>query len=157
MSLRVIFTDRENDFKSDERVIRDVVSEFYGIRIKGTAEERALIERIDQGKYYDAFSYIDRFGIMRDIDDLSSGCKAGLVILNSDDAVDTIECGINARDIILETCNKGSMIITYDEITLDLDDDINIDVEVNGHSITSVGELSYYISENRFKDAEGDD
>ncbi len=146
----MIFTDRENDFKSDERVIRDVVSEFYGIRIKGTAEERALIERIDQGKYYDAFSYIDRFGIMRDIDDLSSGCKAGLVILNSDDAVDTIECGLNARDAILEICDKGCMIIYDTSITPALDKETRVDIEIIGKKINTASELIYYMREEEF-------
>lgn len=151
MSLRVIFENRENDLTSNERIIRDVELAFEEVIIRGTTEEKELINKIDGGRYYNTVEFVDRFGVRRDISSLSTGCKTGLVILNSSDVVDTIECGINARDAILETCTKGSMIIHYDEITLDLDDDINIDVKINGHRVTSVGELSYYISENKFK------
>lgn len=98
-----------NSFKTP---ITDIEALFKQIRIKGTEEEKAVIAKIEQGKYNDDNSFIDRFGYKLYLSELSTGCKAALCVINKPDIqINLIECGINALDVILSTCKKGSIII----------------------------------------------
>lgn len=150
MSLRVIFKDRDNDLKESESIIYDVDLEFERIKVKGSEKERALIAKIDGGSYYNSIEFIDRFGIARDLSELSTGCKAGLLILNSKEVIDTIECGINARDAILEICDKGCMLIYDTSITPAMDKETKVDIEILGKKINTASELIYYMREEEF-------
>lgn len=63
----------------------DIESLFKQIRVSGTPAEKEVIEKIEQGKFNDSQSFIDRFGFKLYMSELSTGCKAALCVLNLPD------------------------------------------------------------------------
>lgn len=143
--LKLVIDDSEN------LPLTDVEKLFKQIKLKGTKEEKAVISKIEQGKYNDEYSFIDRFGYKLYISELSTGCKAALCVLNKPDVtINLIECGINALDVILTTCKNGSIIMQNRGTTInDYSEDGKIEVELEGHLFTSVKRLNYYIFNER--------
>ncbi len=129
----------------------DIEALFKQIRIKGTNEEKAVISKIEQGKYNDDTSFIDRFGYKLYLSELSTGCKAALCVLNKPDMqIDLIECGINALDVILSICKSGSVIMRERGVTIkDYSEDGKIEVELDGYLFTTVDRLNYYLFNER--------
>ena len=129
----------------------DIEALFKQIRIKGTDEEKAVISKIEQGKYNDESSFIDRFGYKLYLSELSTGCKAALCVINKPDMqINLIECGINAIDVILSICKKGSVIMRERGVTIkDYSEDGQIEVELDGYLFTTVERLNYYLFDER--------
>lgn len=136
---------------SFETPITDIEALFKQIRIKGTEEEKAVISKIEQGKYNDDNSFIDRFGYKLYLSELSTGCKAALCVINKPDMqINLIECGINALDVILSTCKNGSIIMRERGVTIkDYSEDGRIEVELDGYLFTTVERLNYYLFNER--------
>lgn len=130
--------------------IKDVEKQFEKIVITGTEAERQAIELVENGKYLDSYSYIDRFGYKLPITELSTGCKTILCVLNTPNQwIDTIESGINAVSVLISICKEGKIIVNdfqTEFITADLNTDI--DVELNGLIFHDYDELNDYIVNN---------
>lgn len=139
----------EDDTKEIEEsdVIRDVDEAFLKVHLTGTEKEKAAIRLVEQGTYHDQNSYIDRFGYKLHIEEMSTGCKAILVVLNNRNKwVDTKECGLNALSALISVCDEGRIILRDTEYklpTYGLAD--SIEVEVNGLRFTSFSELNEYM------------
>lgn len=78
----------------------DINKMFDMIDVKGTEKERLALQLIDKATYKNELEVIDRFGDKISINNISTGCKAVIVILNSNEPVSTIECGMNALSTI---------------------------------------------------------
>lgn len=135
----------------DKTSIIDIEALFSQIRLKGTFEEKTVISKIEQGKYNDETSFIDRYGYKLHLSELSTGCKAALCVLNKPNLqISLIECGINAIDVILTICKNGSVIMRERGITIkDYSEDGKIEVELDGYLFTTVERLNYYLFDER--------
>lgn len=129
----------------------DIEALFKQIRIQGTEEEKAVISKIEQGKYNDDISFIDRFGYKLYLSELSTGCKAALCVINKPNMqINLIECGINALDVILSICKNGSVIMRERGVTIkDYSEDGRIEVELDGYLFTTIKRLNYYLFNER--------
>ena len=136
-------------------IIYDVELEIVKIKLQGTKLERKFIEVIEQGEYLDPLSFIDRYKYKLTKDDLSTGCKAALVVANRPNTpVSLIECGYNAVSAIVQYCRDGEVYTYVPEIpyicfeTLDMKS-ITIDVELDGKRFYSIVDLNNYIQDDR--------
>ena len=133
--------------RADKSIIVDVEKEFAKLQIRGTDIDKVLIEKIEKGQYNDSISYIDRFGYKLHLDDLSTGCKAALCVINIPDRViDLLECGCNARDAIIKYCPDGSIIIRDNGLTISTVNGNDISVMMNGREFTDIDTLNKYIN-----------
>lgn len=128
----------------------DIESLFRTLKIKGTEEERYVISKIEQGEYNDEASFIDRFGYKLRIDQLSTGCKAALCVLNCTEKIDLLECSNNAIDVILSTCKNGNVIIRDRDITIrDYSPTGTVDISMDGYRFSTIDRLNYYLFDER--------
>lgn len=141
------------DTVENDKVIRDVEEQFAKIKLTGSKIERELINKIEKATYNDEYSYIDRFGYKLYNTELSTGCKAALCVVNCPELIiDLIECGVNARDIIIGLCKEGKVLIQENGVTIVKYFNEPIDVKIDNYRITSVDRLNKYIfSERPFK------
>ena len=119
MSLHV-YTDKK-DIPEGIEIIEDVNVEFLKAVIRGTDEENFLVKGIEQGALIsgDGSAYIDRFGFKLRIDEMSSGCKAALCVVNYPyKVVNLKECGLNARDCIISHCKSGYALVRDFGVTI---------------------------------------
>lgn len=143
--------DRKLPIKSDLPIENDAEKLFATVHLKGTPEEKKLIEVIEKGKWNDEVSFIDRLGFRRFIDDLSTGTKAALSILNRPDVIlDTKECGVNAIDAMLCLCKNGNIIIDLEKASFE-DSMIKqiengVDICVNGLRIYDINVFIEYVN-----------
>lgn len=134
------------DVPKDVSIINDVEKEFAKTKIKGYDIERNLIKYIEKGTFLDEYSFIDRFGYKLRITELSTGCKAALCVQHCPDSVvDLIECGLNARDVIVSICKNGSVLLHGIDVTIADYVTSNIDVQCNGYIFNTIDRLNYYI------------
>lgn len=146
--LEIYFDDEIVDTDKD-KLILDVEEAFDRTQLKLTDVEKAVVKLIDQGELLDGISFIDRFGYKLYTSELSTGCKAALVVINNTDKIVSLaECGFNARDIIINLCKDGKVMIRYSTITInEYSKDINI--KLDKYKFTSVNRLNYYIQDER--------
>lgn len=143
--LKLMIDETETSTKTD------IEAMFKQIKVKGTSKEKEVILKIEQGTYNDENSFIDRFGYKLYLSELSTGCKAALCVLNKPTTqINLIECGINALDVILTTCNEGNVIMRDRGITIkDYSTNGEIQVELDGYLFTNTNRLNYYIFNER--------
>ena len=139
-----------DDVRDDKKaVIRDVERLFAQIKPEGTSIDKKLISYIEQGKYNDKNSFIDRFGFKLHLSELSTGCKAALCVANCPDKIiDLIECGNNARDIIISLCKDGKVLIRDNGITFKSYSN-SVCVRVDDYVITDIDRLNKYVFDER--------
>lgn len=138
------------DTVDSNKIVRNVEEQFAKIRLTGREIERRIISKIEQGTYNDEYSFIDRFGYKLYNTELSTGCKAALCVVNCPDLIiDLIECGMNARDIIIGLCKDGKVLIRENGVTIADYFNEPIDVKVDNYRITSVDRLNKYIFSER--------
>lgn len=136
-------------------IIYDVELELIKIKLQGTDLEKKMIQAVEKGQYLDPLSFIDRYGYKLHKSDLSTGCKAGLVVLNRPNTpVSLIECGYNAVSAIIQYCRDGEVYTYVPEIPyicfekLDLPS-VAIDVELDGKRFYTMSKLNDYIQDDR--------
>lgn len=136
-----------NDEINDSIIVNDVEKQFASITLKCTDKERELVKKIEQGSLVDSTAFIDRFGFKLYLSELSTGCKAALCTLNFQDSIiDLVECGLNARDIIISCCDKGSVLIDINSATIaNTWQDSFSCVRVNDYVFTSINRLNTYL------------
>lgn len=139
--------------KREEWELTDIEKEFKLIKLKGTNIEKELIRIIDKGTWNDEKSFIDRFGFKLHNSELSTGCKAALVVANTDKLINLRECGLNAVDAIISMCKEGNIEIIDNGITFGtIGMNTNINVKLDDYRFTNTDRLNYYIqSERPFK------
>lgn len=138
------------DTVDSNNIVRNVEEQFAKIKLTGSEIEKKLIAEIEQGTYNDEYSFIDRFGYKLYNTELSTGCKAALCVVNCPNLViDLIECGLNARDIIIGLCKDGNVLIQENGVTIVDYFGQPIDVKIDSYRITSVDRLNKYIFSER--------
>lgn len=138
------------DTVSSNKLVRNVEEQFAKIKLTGSEIEKTLISQIEHGTYYDEYSFIDRFGFKLYNAELSTGCKAALCVVNCKDMViDLIECGLNARDIIICACKEGNVLIQENGVAIMDYFKTSIDVKVDKYRITSIDRLNKYLFSER--------
>ncbi len=141
---------KDTYLKLDKEIVIDVEKEFSKLKIKGTALDRLMIEKIEKGEYNDENSFIDRFGYKLRYSDMSTGCKAALCVLNlPDKVIDLAECGYNARDLIIRFCKDGGILIEDNGLTVSTQYGNDIDIKLDNYRFTSIDRLNRYICEER--------
>lgn len=134
--------------------IIDVNEEIGKIKLNGSDIERNLIRTIEEGKYEDPMSFIDRYNCKLPKQDLSTGCKAGLVVCHRPNiGVTLVECGYNAISAILQFCRDGIVYAYEPDIPYVCFDTLKtseaaIDVELNGKRFYNMKELNDYIHDD---------
>ena len=140
--LNIELRDRGTDLKFD------IESEFLKCSTPDTPLNRQLIKEIEQGEYIDGLSFRDRFGDKLGIEYLSTGCKAALLVANTNQHVDLQECGDNAVSVIIRRCTQGNIVMIDRGVTIEyLGDprDVNIDVGIDGYNIRDLRTLNEYL------------
>ena len=143
---------------SDKDTIFDVESAFSGIKVLNNEYNRHMISSIDLGSVQDRDTkhivhFIDRFGNQHLVYDLSTGCKAAILLgTNPQKRVCLIECGGNALVEIVKHCRNGrALMYTTDDGLPDTElSDTEIDVELDGYLFTSMDRLNHYFDDERY-------
>lgn len=134
----------------DPNTIFDIDTHFNRVRVENNIYNAHMVQAIDQGKLLNDDCFVDRFGCTRFTEDLSTGCKAAIIIgANPTKRVALIECGDNALFEIVTHCKNGRALI-YDPVNGILNfhrNDFEIDVEVDGYRFTSLDRLNYYFTD----------
>lgn len=145
--LTLLFRDEYTG--SDKEVLSDIEFAFKKVKLTGNVVERQILQLVEHASYHDKDSFIDRFGYKLHLSELSTGCKAALVVAHfPNQIVDLIECGFNARDVIISVCKDGFVLLDDDGVTYEQYSD-SIDVRVDEYEFSTVERLNRYIKEER--------
>lgn len=137
-----IFDDTEHEMTTD------VESLFASIKVEDTKTNRDIMLDIDSATYLNCEYFIDRLGCKLPIMYLSTGCKAALLVANTDIDIDVRECGHNAISAILQNCNTGTISLIDLDTPFMYDSrkkDLPIDVDLDGYRFTDIRRLNHYI------------
>ncbi len=117
--------------------------------IKGISEKsKDLIKLIDKADYVDDKTITDRFGDKTFIDNLSTGCKTAICVVEYPDKwINTLECGLNALNAILTTCDEGNIIILDTGWDIPQTFGSKISVCVDGKEFKKISDMNEYIRE----------
>lgn len=123
----------------------DINKMFDMIDVKGTEKERLALQLIDKATYKNELEVIDRFGDKISINNISTGCKAVIVILNSKEPVSTIECGMNALSVIFSLCGNGTIYVRdiWDKFPVVYNSDV-VNIEIDGMTFKSFKAFNDY-------------
>lgn len=136
-----------DEYTGNEDVIHNVNEGILMIDVNDDKDSRELIETIEQGKYNDTLSYIDRYGYKLSIQSMSNGCKAALCLNNSNSIIDLRECGENAISLIVGIMRKGSIIMPLRQRDLSALHGDEIDASIGRYRFSSMKRLNYYLSD----------
>lgn len=132
----------------DSKLEFDIEKEFNSLEVKGTSLNKALINEIEQANYEDEASFIDRFGYKLYMEYLSTGCKAALLVANTNLNVDLQECGSNAVSAIVRLCNNGNITLIDKGISIPYKyttKAVDIDVAIDGYHVKDLNTLNQYL------------
>ena len=136
--------------EKQENMINDIDKEFSKLKLKCTDEEKKIVNLIEGAELVDSNSFVDRFGYKLYTSELSTGCKAALCVMNNPDEVfNLIECGLNARDIIVSLCKNGKIFIEYNNVTFAKYGNNEIEVKLDNFIFTDLDRLNSYIEDER--------
>ena len=144
MPLKIYFKEDENiPEEVRKKAIRDVDGAFVTLKTHFDENDCKIVEAMEMGKLNtDNATYVDRFGKTLDILDMSTGSMA-CMLLNSGHAVDMLECGYNAIETAITYCKNGTMLLSFNCLTYDLEREC--DVEFDGHLFKTQLALKEYI------------
>lgn len=144
-----IFIDEISNEARNLELINDVEKLFAQLRIEKTNLNMQIISLIEKGKYNDENSFIDRFGYKLYISELSTGCKAALCVVNCPEKlINLVECGNNARDIIISLCKQGNILLKDNGIFFKSYAS-TIEAEVDGYKFENIDNLNKYVFAER--------
>lgn len=132
----------------DKRLEFDIEGEFSSLLVQDTPLNRRLIKEIDKGEYRDSLYFTDRFGDKLSVRYLSTGCKAALLVANTNLNVDLQECGYNAVSAIVRNCTDGEITLIDTGLCITLEGntlDTPIDVEIDGYNVKDINTLNQYL------------
>jgi hypothetical protein len=119
------------DYIGEKILIRDCDAFFGGHKMKDTDFGRKVIEKIEQGKYQDEDTFVDRFGRGLYCDCLSTTSKI-LILAKQDDGSHVFmvdELGSNGFDLLLE-CENASVYIENRLLEFGVDGEVMVNNEV---------------------------
>lgn len=144
MSLKIIVQEEEQEHK------QNIDNIFDKLKLQVTDLNKQIVKNIEQGELISNQAFIDRFGYKLFTSELSTGCKAALIIANTPNVIlDTIECGENAVDVMINFVDKGTIIIQDRDITFVDYNNNKCDIELDGYKFTSIDRLNYYYFDER--------
>lgn len=115
----MLYDSKEILCNSALSIIRDIEADFCSIKLTKDEVTCSMLRDIEQAEYYDSTKFIDRFGLAVSVMNLSTGCKAALLVhYRPDCVVDFLECGNNARDAVIFNCKSGNMIFYERDTTV---------------------------------------
>lgn len=127
--------------------IEDVNSGFMVYLVDGiqdTVTTKKLLMDIDGARYYNRTKCLSRFGVIEECFDLSTGCKAAILVSQQNKPVSLKECGINVRDAIIKNCTSGTIIMyNLDPVCVEFNKNykpisFSIDVSFMGKRFTDI-------------------
>lgn len=142
--LHLYFKGQDYRVPTDKSVVRNVEHTFLGMGFTATPENKKLVYAIDQGELLDRYVFIDRFGQHLYTDCLSTGCKAALLVQNTDKVIDLCECGLNAVNTILSVCKEGYVLMEAPGIPLE-EGAAEVVLEADGKVFHSIAQLNEYL------------
>ena len=148
-----IYLDRK-EIPNGMTVVEDMEKAFIcnRIRLSGTKEERAVIERVEEGIWRDKNRFEDRFGSLLYLNELSTGSKAVLAILNGreEEVYNLVEYGNNAISVIFNYCKNGSVLLektVREDIYDGFEDEgyTDLQIRLGDYVFSSINRLNYYL------------
>lgn len=134
---------------SEDSIINNVEAQFYATPFENTDKIKRIVSDIEQGDLISNTAFIDRFGYKLSIGELSTGCKA-LILLEviRDKFINFAEVGLNARSYAIRHFSSGCIILPnfLYEIEGDASSDIEVGIHGTPYLFRNLGELSYYIN-----------
>ena len=120
--------------------------------INGISEKsKILMKLIDKADYVDDTTITDRFGDKTFIDNLSTGCKTAICVVEYPDKwINTMECGLNALNAILTTCDEGNIILLDTGWDIPKTFGSEITVSINGKIFNKISDLNEYIRDGEY-------
>ena len=126
---------------SGKSLIQDPDAAFLQIRVSVDSTDTALVKAIDEGQLIDSRTFVDRFGVTLYTSCLSTGCKAALLVNNTDNVVDLRECGINAISAIFSFCRNGNLALPLPGLDLaDLSEGAEVAINIKGRVFARVAD-----------------
>ena len=124
---------------------------FMKIKMQVTPETKQLVKDIESCELVSKNTFRDKFGNHRDIDDLSQGCKAALLVYCGDTEIDFTSSGQNAIEAAIKIIKNGKMVIPTPIFITEPDvyHKLHIDVELNGYRFEDIMSLNSYL-QNRW-------
>lgn len=141
----------------DKTTILDIEGEFSCLNLKDNELNRKLIKEIEHGEYINSVTFKDRFGVTLSTEDLSTGCKAAILLgSNPDKRVSLLECGSNALISVYKNIKQGKALVydRYAKFDTLHPNNIIIDVVLNGYRFTTLDRLNYYITDEQGYDVD---
>lgn len=131
-------------------IIHDVEKEFSLLeRVECNEYVKKILKYVEQAEWCDGYSFIDRLGYKIHNSELSTGCKAAILVgVRQDSLIDLVECGANARNAIITFAKNGNILMNEDDIELKLglfDKSEEIEIEVNGRIFYNIQDLNDYL------------
>lgn len=147
--LRIYFADETNIDDIKGSIIHDVEAHFNEVKLDNSEQQNKILRLLEHAKYKSETEIIDRFGDKLSTYFMSTGTKAALCTLAfPDKVIDLVECGINARDIIIAVCRQGSILIPCSDIKCGKYSD-EIDVLVDNKRFRAVENLNDYLNNEK--------
>lgn len=132
-------------------IVTNVESAFLWAKFEATEENKALVRKIEQGTLVDRATFIDRMGYRLYTECLSTGCKAALLVQNTDKLIDLRECGLNAINTILTTCKSGKVLM--DPPSLEFEGEgIPVEIMLDGRVFHNIKQLNDYMERREMDD-----
>ena len=134
-------SDAKGVIPKDKDLIQDPEVAFLMTRISADSTDAKLVEAIDEGRLIDGRTFVDRFGVTLYTSCLSTGCKAALLVNNTDAVVDLRGCGFNALSAIFSFCRDGNIALALPGLDLaDLSEGAEVAINIKGHVFTRVAD-----------------
>ena len=151
LKVHLTFSDKEKaEVQKLKNVLNNTDAKFGSYIPKFTKKNMEIVRRIEQGTLNDNGTFTDRFNRPLFFENLSIGCKTAIILsdnLANGEIVNLDECGINARDVILNMCD-GEVILPdiQDEVE---DFGYQVDIHINNRIFNNISELNHYIFNER--------
>ncbi len=125
-------------------VIKDIEA-YFRLATNLTSEyARVVLSEIEQSTpSQDGTGFIDRFRHFLYWSELSTGCKAALLVGSTPKCVDVSECGFNAVQAILRYATAGAIVMHYTERTFTG----ACDLTIHGKHYTQLSDFVYHLRE----------
>ena len=132
----------------EQDCVLDVESEFSKVNLNLSTLERILVKRIDRGNLVHKNAFVDEHGFKVRISELSTGCKAALLVLHTEKWISLRECRAAVLDCIIKYCKQGKIVLGSNHVFIDEHGfTSSIDVGVDGKNFVSITELNNYFRE----------
>lgn len=137
---------------TDSQILFDIDTEFGMIKVQNNKYNQHMVKSIDFGELQDNGEFIDRFGLLRPVSDLSTGCKTAILLgVMHNKTISTLECGMNAILEIVTHCRDGHILMynPMNGIPYYSPGEYKIDVKIDDYRFLSLDRLNHYFTDER--------